>query len=89
MKRFFVIIFLLLCLTLSLQQSGADKAFGQGSPQQMKTTEQTAPKALPIAFAPEQLYRFDTVTDGKEIIHDFIIQNKGNAPLNIFKVKTP
>lgn len=42
----------------------------------------------PSVFVPESRYTFPTVIDGAEITHDFIIQNKGDAPLVIERVKT-
>ena len=42
----------------------------------------------PSAFLPERNYTFAPVVDGTEIMHDFIMQNKGTAPLKIAKVKT-
>jgi hypothetical protein len=43
---------------------------------------------FPYAFVPVDSYEFAPVVDGTEITHDFIIQNKGTAPLKIEKVKT-
>ncbi len=43
---------------------------------------------FPSAFVPVDSYEFAPVVDGTEITHDFIIQNKGTAPLKIEKVKT-
>jgi hypothetical protein len=34
------------------------------------------------------MYSFSPVLDGTEITHDFVIQNKGDAPLAIEKVRT-
>ncbi|MBT9437775.1 MAG: hypothetical protein GAS50_01135, partial [Desulfobacterales bacterium] len=42
----------------------------------------------PSAYLPVDNYEFDPVVEGAEIDHQFIIQNKGTAPLNIEKVKT-
>ena len=42
----------------------------------------------PKAFIPFPAYEFQNVIDGTKITHDFFIQNKGNATLNIIKVKT-
>ena len=42
----------------------------------------------PSANLPVDNYEFDTVIEGNEIDHQFIIQNKGTAPLNIEKIKT-
>ena len=43
---------------------------------------------FPFAFVSVDSYDFSPVVDGVEITHDFIIQNKGTAPLKIEKVKT-
>jgi hypothetical protein len=43
---------------------------------------------VPPVLAPESLYKFGPVLEGTEIIHDFIVQNKGTAPLKIEKVRT-
>lgn len=42
----------------------------------------------PSAYLPVNNYKFDPVVEGTEIDQQFIIQNKGNAPLNIEKVET-
>ncbi len=46
--------------------------------------EQTAPKAV----APTESYQFGTVLEGNDVIHDFVIQNTGDAPLDIENVRT-
>ena len=43
---------------------------------------------LPSAFFPETTYEFSPVLDGTEVVHDFVIQNKGNATLKVNQVKT-
>ena len=45
-------------------------------------------KAEPVAFYPETLYEFSSVLDGSEVVHDFVVQNKGLATLQIERVKT-
>lgn len=42
----------------------------------------------PSVLIPNSRYTFSPVLDGKEVTHDFIIQNKGDAPLAIEKVRT-
>jgi len=42
----------------------------------------------PSVFVPEPRYEFAPVVDGREVAHDFVIQNKGDAPLIIERVKT-
>ncbi|MCP4353971.1 MAG: DUF1573 domain-containing protein [Desulfobacterales bacterium] len=44
--------------------------------------------AVPSAFVPGISFEHPTVAEGVEITHDFVIQNKGTAPLNIKKVRT-
>ncbi len=42
----------------------------------------------PVAVISETEYRFTSIMEGNKIIHDFIMQNKGDAPLFIKKVRT-
>jgi hypothetical protein len=43
---------------------------------------------LPLAHLPALRYEFAPVLEGREVTHDFVIQNKGSATLEIQKVKT-
>ena len=43
---------------------------------------------VPSVAVPETRYKFGPVLEGTEITHDFIVQNKGTAPLKIEKVRT-
>lgn len=42
----------------------------------------------PRAFVPSPEYKFALVLEGTDVLHDFMIQNRGNAPLKIITVKT-
>jgi len=42
----------------------------------------------PKAFAPEPRFDFPTVVEGTEVTHDFVIENRGTAPLHIRRVQT-
>ena len=44
--------------------------------------------AEPTAFFPQTLYEFSPVLDGEKVVHEFVVQNKGQATLNIERVKT-
>jgi hypothetical protein len=44
--------------------------------------------AGPAAFFPQTLYEFSPVLDGANVVHEFAVQNKGTAVLNIESVKT-
>ncbi len=43
---------------------------------------------LPSAYLPSGNFEFEPVVEGKEVIHDFVIQNKGAALLEVQSVKT-
>ena len=62
--------------------SGSDQTTATGGDQA------AASEKIASAFLPVTNWEFDPVVDGKAVTHDFVIQNKGNAPLNISKVKT-
>jgi hypothetical protein len=42
----------------------------------------------PLAHFPELIYSFQPVVEGVEVSHEFIVQNKGLADLEIQNVKT-
>ncbi len=42
----------------------------------------------PIALIAKPVFTFNPVPEGKEITHDYLIENKGNSVLNIEKIKT-
>ena len=44
--------------------------------------------AAPSVFFPETHFEFTPVLEGSLVVHDFVIQNKGNATLNVDRVKT-
>jgi hypothetical protein len=43
---------------------------------------------LPVALIPETQYGFTSVLEGNDIVHDFVVQNTGDAPLFIENVRT-
>lgn len=44
--------------------------------------------AAPSVFFPETHHEFSPVLEDTTVVHDFVIQNKGNAILNVDRVKT-
>ena len=42
----------------------------------------------PSAFFPATSYEFSPVLEGNKVMQEFVIQNKGNAPLKIERVRT-
>ncbi len=50
--------------------------------------EEGNPIKLPIASIPDHRFEFEKVVEGIQILHDFKVFNKGEATLNIDKIKT-
>jgi len=74
MKRTVInLIFILIALT----------AFSSTGPAQEKNAD--TPSAL--AFLPSDTYTFEPVLEGTLVTHDFIIENKGNATLQVLSVR--
>jgi hypothetical protein len=46
------------------------------------------PGDLPAVFFPEKIFEFTPVIEGANVVHDFVVLNKGAAPLLINNVKT-
>jgi len=42
----------------------------------------------PAVFFPEKTFEFAPVIDGANVVHDFVVFNKGTAPLLINNVRT-
>lgn len=42
----------------------------------------------PKAYLPEPVYEFSPVVEGIEIVHQFSIINRGDAPLEILTIKS-
>jgi hypothetical protein len=74
MKQKTLLVFVLACCILFFQTG----SFGNG----INTLN-----VQPVIVS-ESLYKFDPVLEGTEITHDFIVQNKGTAPLKIETVRT-
>jgi hypothetical protein len=55
---------------------------------QDESNQSTAYEPTPSAFLPVTKWEFNPIVEGEEVIHDFVIQNKGDALLNVSKVKT-
>jgi hypothetical protein len=44
--------------------------------------------AAPSVFFPETHHQFSPVLENTTVVYDFVIQNKGDAMLNVDRVKT-
>ena len=47
-----------------------------------------AAEGAPSADLPERHFSFEPVVDGTEVVHNFVLYNKGSASLKIQKVRT-
>ncbi len=51
-------------------------------------SETTDSRTGPKAYLPESVFEFQPVVEGTEVIHDFVLHNKGDEPLEIVNVKS-
>ncbi len=51
-------------------------------------TADTDQRSGPKAYLPENIYEFAPIMEGLEVVHEFVVRNKGDEPLNILKVKS-
>jgi hypothetical protein len=79
MMKFRVPAALILIISLFLSVS-----IGVAADQSAENTVLPKPKI----FFPETHFKFSPVLEGTKIVHDFTVQNKGNAILKIERVKT-
>ena len=42
----------------------------------------------PKAVLPEGVFNFESVWEGDTVTHDYLVKNKGDAPLEILKIDT-
>jgi hypothetical protein len=69
--RFKAVVMIVLCLALF------SPAYADEKPAE----------SLPIVVLPEDTYTFHDAFEGSEVVHDFIVQNRGTAVLEISSVK--
>ena len=87
-----LLAFMILC---SPAGSRADTA-QTSSEQSTQAASQTAPNteeentaaAVPELYIPAKSHQFENVPAGQTVTHDFLLYNKGTAPLHITRVKT-
>lgn len=86
MKRMGYVVLLLMTTAACLSAS----AYGAENDPASSGSAETLQGSLkqPLAHLPAVRYEFAPVIEGQEVTHDFVIQNKGSAPLEIQKVKT-
>ena len=52
------------------------------------TSAEEAGGGVPIVHIPAVRYEFPSVVEGQEVVHNFVIANRGTAPLIIERVKS-
>ena len=45
-------------------------------------------QGLPAVEVPQFRYEFESVVEGSEVVHTFVLKNRGTAPLEIQRVRT-
>ncbi len=53
----------------------------------LDTVAQTSMNSTPQAVFSQTKFEFDPVFEGAEITHDFVVENRGQAPLVINKIR--
>lgn len=51
-------------------------------------SETTDSRTGPKAYLPESVFEFQPVAEGTEVVHEFVLYNKGDEPLDILNVKS-
>lgn len=75
--RILLVSLFFICVLLQ----GAPSAFSED------TAEQTTTAKGPLPYVPESEIRFEPVVEGEEVVREFTVVNKGDAPLAIENVK--
>lgn len=75
-------------LMLTATALAAEKNETPAKDPQVKEGAATASKDAAMVHFPEKMHEFEPVVEGLKVTHDFVIQNKGTAVLQIQKVKT-
>jgi hypothetical protein len=52
------------------------------------TTSAADTRIGPKAYLPENIFEFEPVLEGVAVVHDFILHNQGDEPLDILRVKS-
>lgn len=87
MRFKFVIVFVCCFLFSAASAFGGEKAAQKTPPAVVPATGEKASQKMPSAVVPAESYAFEQVVEGTDILHDFIIQNKGAVDLEIKKVQ--
>ena len=90
-----ILLACMLVLTLSVcwaddtnTQTSADENDPLVSRDSQTAEGEAAAEAVPELFIPEKSHQFENVAAGQTVTHDYILYNKGTAPLDITRVKT-
>mgnify|MGYP001061285203 CR=1 FL=1 len=75
------------CYKKDSMENKGDKNASQVNQSQVKQTIEIETLKHPCVFLPTNVYQFNKVVEGTVLNHEFIVHNKGEAPLEIKKVK--
>ena len=79
-----ILIVLILTITAAFTFAGPSaKSDNTPSTGEIKASLEKAPQAV----FPQMRFEFDPVFEGTEIKHDFVVENKGQAPLVIKNIR--
>ncbi|MBW1849070.1 MAG: hypothetical protein JRJ27_18490 [Deltaproteobacteria bacterium] len=87
-RYFFIMGAALFILFMGCEKENAISQDNISPPKSVVEFSSHQSKGNPSAFIPENSYEFAPVVDGTQVIHDFIVLNKGDGDLEIQRVKT-
>jgi hypothetical protein len=73
---------------LGATQTLADERAAKGRPEHARVEIVKARDVFPALEVPESRFNFETVVDGTEVYHDFVLRNTGTSPVHINDVRT-
>jgi hypothetical protein len=79
-----ILAILLALVPLSIALAGPPALQGKHAP---VTVVEAAVNSAPKAVFPQTKFEFAPVFEGEDITHDFVVENRGQAPLIINKIK--
>ena len=87
-RYFFIMGVALFILFMGCEKEKANSEDNISQPKSVAESSSQQTKGSPSIFIPENSYEFAPVVDGIQVIHDFIVLNKGDGDLEIQRVKT-
>jgi hypothetical protein len=87
-RKFWLVFFVLALLVFAFIGFNLFSTPPASAAQNASKGSQDITGAAPQSFYPQTRYEFEPVMEGTQVKHDFMIENRGNAPLIIQNVRS-